>query len=62
MHVQEVIPSNGPYAKKTKASAQNGRAVSDNTRLKPTIIDEPINRETVRFTNKSYVMSLKRRY
>ena len=34
------IPSNGPYAKKTKASAQDGRAVSDNTRGKP-IVTEP---------------------
>jgi hypothetical protein len=44
------IPSNGPYAKKTKASAQNGRAVSDNTRLKPIVTEKPMNRETVRST------------
>ena len=55
--VAGAAPANGPYAKKTKASAQDGRAVSDNTRLKPIIIDKPINRETVRSTNKSYVMS-----
>lgn len=54
---QNPAPSNGPYAKKTKASAQDGRAVSDNTRLKPIVTEKPINRESVKSTNKSYVMS-----
>jgi hypothetical protein len=44
------IPSNGPYAKKTKASAQKGASVSDNTRLKPIVTEKPMNRETVRST------------
>jgi hypothetical protein len=51
------IPSNGPYAKKTKASAQDGRAISDNTRLKPIVTEKPMNRETISSSNDSYVMS-----
>ena len=44
------IPSNGPYAKKTKASAQKGASVSDNTRLKPIVTEKPMNRGTIRST------------
>lgn len=55
---QGAAPSNGPYAKKTKASAQNGRAISDNTRLKPIVTEKPINREVVKSTEiESSVMS-----
>jgi hypothetical protein len=42
------IPSNGPYAKKTLASAQKGISVSDNTKIKPIVEKSNINRETVR--------------
>lgn len=55
------IPSEGPYAKKTLASAQPGIAISDNTRTKPIITDRPlgiVNRESVKSTEKqSYRMS-----
>ena len=44
------IPSNGPYAKKTKASAQKGASVSDNTRVKPVVTNKPMIRETVKST------------
>lgn len=70
-------PANGPYAKKTKASAKDGeevkykdlpevkvqginkkrKAVSDETRVNPIVTDKPMNRETVKSTNKSYRMS-----
>ncbi len=52
------IPSNGPYAKKTLASAQKGASVSDNTRVKPVITEKPMTRETVKsIENQSYRMS-----
>jgi hypothetical protein len=43
MYARHGAPSNGPYAKKTKASAQNGikqKAVADSTRVKQPIITE----------------------
>lgn len=54
---QGAAPANGKYTKKTLASAQVGRAVSDNTRVKPIVTEKPMNRETVKSTNKSYRMS-----